>query len=109
MKRISRDFKIPVVGISSFNRANYNQPVSMEAFKESGSLEYSSDVLLGLQLKGAGQPGFNSNREKTRNPRKIELKVLKNRNGATGCIVEYDYHPLFNYFKEGARCAETGF
>jgi len=55
LKRLSRDYKIPVIGISSFNRQNYNQPVSMEAFKESGAIEYSSDVLLGLQLKGQGQ------------------------------------------------------
>lgn len=26
----------------------------MEAFKESGAVEYSSDVLFGLQLAGAG-------------------------------------------------------
>lgn len=53
LKRISRDFKIPVIGISSFNRANYKEKVTLEAFKESGSLEYGSDVLIGLQLKGA--------------------------------------------------------
>ena len=44
LKRISRDYKIPVIAISSFNRANYSIPVTMEAFKESGAIEYSSDV-----------------------------------------------------------------
>lgn len=52
LKRISRDFKIPVIGISSFNRAGYKDAVTMEAFKESGAIEYSSDILIGLQLKG---------------------------------------------------------
>ena len=35
LKRISRDFKTPVIGISSFNRMSYKNAVSMEAFKES--------------------------------------------------------------------------
>lgn len=100
LKRLSRDFKIPVLGISSFNRANYSVAVTMEAFKESGSLEYGSDVLIGLQLKGAGSKNFNANEAKQKNPREIELVVLKNRNGATGKTISYEYYPLFNYFKE---------
>ena len=100
LKRLSRDFKIPVLGISSFNRANYSVAVTMEAFKESGSLEYGSDVLIGLQLKGAGSKGFNANEAKQKNPREIELVVLKNRNGATGKTISFEYYPLFNYFKE---------
>ena len=31
LKRISRDYKTPVIGISSFNRANYRGSVTMEA------------------------------------------------------------------------------
>ncbi len=100
LKRISRDFKIPVIGISSFNRDSYKNAVSMEAFKESGALEYGSDVLIGLQLKGAGTKGFDVNEAKDKNPREVELVVLKNRNGATGKKVEYSYYPMFNYFKE---------
>lgn len=101
LKRISRDFKVPIIGISSFNRANYNTPVTMEAFKESGAIEYSSDVLIGLQLEGVGKDKVDVNAKKDKNPREIELVVLKNRNGATGKKVSYNYYPLFNYFKEG--------
>ena len=36
LKKISRDFKIPIIAISSFNRMNYTQTASFEAFKESG-------------------------------------------------------------------------
>ena len=100
LKRISRDFKTPVIGISSFNRANYKEAVTMEAFKESGSLEYGSDVLLGLQLKGAGKKDFDPTKAKTKDPRELELVVLKNRNGKTGDRIEMEYHPLFNYFTE---------
>ena len=100
LKRISRDFKTPVIGISSLNRASYKESISMEAFKESGSLEYGSDVLIGLQLKGAGGKNFNANEAKQKNPREIELVILKNRNGSTGNKIELEYYPLFNYFTE---------
>lgn len=103
LKRISRDFKIPIIGISSFNRANYSTAVSMEAFKESGAIEYSSDVLIGLQLKGAGTKDFNANEAKQKNPREVELVILKNRNGSTGNTIDFEYYPLFNHFREGKR------
>lgn len=100
LKRLSRDYKIPIIGISSFNRQSYNQPVSMEAFKESGAIEYSSDILIGLQIRGAGSKDFSIDEAKNKDPREIELRVLKNRNGATGKTINYDYYPLFNLFKE---------
>ncbi len=100
LKRISRDFKTPVIGISSFNRDNYNNAVSMQAFKESGAIEYSSDVLIGLQLKGAGTNDFDVTEAKSKNPREIELVILKNRNGKTGDKVPFEFYPMFNYFVE---------
>ena len=100
LKRISRDFKTPVIGISSFNRDNYNNAVSMQAFKESGAIEYSSDILIGLQLKGAGQNDFDATEAKSKNPREIELVILKNRNGKTGDKVPFEFYPMFNYFVE---------
>jgi replicative DNA helicase len=100
LKRVSRDYKIPVIAISSFNRQSYKEAVTMEAFKESGAVEYSSDILIGLQLAGAGKREFDANAEKKKNPREVELVILKNRNGATGAKIQYEYYPLFNYFKE---------
>lgn len=100
LKRISRDYKTPVIGISSFNRANYREAVTMEAFKESGAIEYSSDILIGLQLKGAGGKDFDVNEAKKKTPREIELVILKNRNGRTGDKIAFNYYTMFNYFME---------
>jgi replicative DNA helicase len=100
LKRISRDFKIPVIGVSSLNRANYNTSISMAAFKESGAIEYSSDVLIGLQFKGIDKDGFSENEAKKANPREIELVFLKHRKGPVGRKIEYEYYPLFNFYKE---------
>ena len=71
-KRLSRDYKIPVIVISSFNRENYSVRVSMQAFKESGAIEYSTDVLIGLQLKGVGNKNFDIDQAKSKNPREVE-------------------------------------
>ena len=100
LKRISRDYRTPVIGISSFNRAGYTSPVTLESFKESGAIEYGSDVLIGLQLKGVGTAGFDVNEAKSKEPREVELVILKNRNGRTGDTIEYKYYPMYNYFEE---------
>lgn len=102
LKRISRDFKTPVIGISSFNRDNYEKSVSMQSFKESGAIEYSSDILIGLQLKGAGEKDFDPTEAKKKDPREIELVILKNRNGKTGVKVPFEFYPMFNYFVENS-------
>ena len=98
MKKLATRHHIPVIVISSFNRLNYNSPVSMEAFKESGDIEYSTDVLIGLQLKGVGASDFDVNEAKRRTPRNVEAFILKNRNGATGDTLQYAYYSMFNKF-----------
>ena len=100
LKRLSRDFKTSVIAISSVNRQSYKEKISFEALKESGGIEYGSDIVIGLQLKGAGSGDFDANEAKRQNPREIEAVILKNRNGQTGDTIEYKYYPLFNYFEE---------
>ena len=100
LKRVSRDFDLPVFAVSSFNRENYRAAVSMEAFKESGAVEYSSDVLLGLQLAGAGEPGLDLNAEKARTPRRLELVLLKNRCGLPYAKIPYAYYAKYSCFQE---------
>lgn len=112
LKRISRDYNIPVIVISSFNRTNYLNEVGFESFKESGSIEYSADVLIGLQLKIAGRqnwteskPALNEKREmvneaKVKTPRDIELVILKNRMHKAWDKIDFNYYPQFDYFEE---------
>lgn len=103
LKRISRQFKIPIVGISSLNRQSYKDRISMTSFKESGAIEYSSDILIGLQLKGAGEKGFDEkaiDEAKSKEEREIELVILKNRNGKTGVSIDYTFISKYNLFEE---------
>ena len=103
LKRLSRELEIPIIAISSLNRANYNEPISMAAFKESGAIEYSSDVLLGLQLAGAGDKDFDVDKAKNQEPRQIELKILKNRRGKTGGSINFEYYASRQFFRELER------
>lgn len=109
LKRLSRDYKTPVVAISSFNRDNYTSEVNMTAFKESGAIEYGSDVLLALQPQGM-KPGYTKTEQKENadlvkrckasTERNVEAVILKNRNGKTGGRVGFTYRSLFNCFKQ---------
>ena len=115
LKRLSRDYNIPIIGISSFNRDNYQAPVNLASFKESGAIEYSSDVLIGLQYCGMDYKSgeTDGNRQKRirtllkdmgekaskGEAQKIQVKVLKNRNGSKGDAI-LEFYPMFNYFRD---------
>lgn len=101
LKKLSRTYGLTILAISSFNRENYNLEVSMSAFKESGGIDYSADVLMGLQARGAGSRTFNIDEEKRKDPRELELKILKNRSAALGNPVPFRYYPAFSCFQEG--------
>ena len=97
-KKIVTTFEVPVVVISSFNRASYQMPASMESFKESGEIEYYADTLIGLQYVGTEVNGANLEELKKRSPRNISIKILKNRNGRSGVEVNLTYYPKYNFF-----------
>lgn len=117
LKRLSRDYHTPVIAISSFNRDSYTAPVNMASFKESGAIEYGSDVLIGLQYDGMDYSEALDNSEKDRIKRvrtllneqiekgrqgeaqDIEIKILKHRNGSRG-TAKLQYYPMFNYFDD---------
>ena len=50
-KQLQREYDLPIIMISSLNRANYMNAIDMSSMKESGSLEYSAGIIWGLQLK----------------------------------------------------------
>lgn len=111
LKRISRELDITAIVISSLNRMNYLTPISFEALKESGSIEYSADVIYGLQLRCInddnpfGKEGkLKEKRDKIRiakaaNPREIELLCLKNRYGISSFSCYFDYYPANDLFR----------
>ena len=102
LKVLARDEKLPVVAISSFNRSFYNQTAAFGAFKESGSIEYSADTVMALQLQKLNetQDTKQLDEEKAKSIRKIELVCLKNRGGQACFSDFFDYAPKYEYFRE---------
>ena len=111
LKKMQVDNNLIVIAISSFNRTNYLAPVDYESFKESGSLEYTADVLLGLQPQIMTDDLFNAekkikekreaiDRAVSAIPRKVMLKNLKNRFGRKGYTCGFTYDPRFDLFTQ---------
>ena len=107
LKKFQRDTNTTFIVISSFNRTNYAQTVSFESFKDSGNIEYTADVVWALQLnvineiKG-GELVSETRRKideaKKQQPRQIQLKCLKNRQG-TNYECFFEYHSAHDYFE----------
>ena len=108
LKRISRDFDTPVFVISAVNRGNYKKQIGFEGFKASGGIEYTADVVIGLQysfmtdISGKSDSEVESlDREaKSKYPREMQTVILKNRNGSVGEYTNFIYEPKHNYFEE---------
>lgn len=118
LKRISRSLNITIFVISSVNRANYLTPIDYESLKESGGIEYTADVIWGLQLQCLNESLFSETNKikekrarikaaKAASPRQIELVCLKNRYGIANYSTCFDYVPANDlYINTGAAANE---
>ncbi len=111
LKRLSRENGLTIFIISSLNRTNYLSPIDFESFKESGGIEYTADVVWGLQLQCMNDDLFTTDKKtiekrktvkeaKKADPRKIELVCLKNRYGVSSYSAYFDYHPRYDLYVE---------
>lgn len=102
LKRIARDNDITILLISAFNRASYNQESNLASFRDSSTIEYTSDVLISLQhekLDGVTDDTkkVNTNQEQQKDERELTLKVLKNRNGRITDVKNITFYAKYNY------------
>lgn len=114
LKRLSRAEDLAIIIISSINRANYLAPFDLDSLKESGGIEYTCDVVWGLQLQCLNDDLFDKDKHikekrekikeaKAANPRKIELQCLKNRYGKANDTCNFLYYPDKDLFIEDGR------
>ena len=96
LRRLSARLETPVICISSLNRESYDTDISTTALKESGSCEYGADLILAMQTEGIHEAAADKTNTDTlkarirqlreenegRAIRRLELRMLKNRNGA---------------------------
>lgn len=102
LKRIARENDITILLISAFNRASYNQESNLASFRDSSTIEYTSDVLISLQhekLDGITEDNkkVNTNQEQQKDERDLTLKVLKNRNGRITDVKGITFYAKYNY------------
>jgi replicative DNA helicase len=102
LKRIARDNDITILLISAFNRASYNTESNLSSFRDSSTIEYTSDVLISLQhekLDGVTDDTHkvNTNQEQQKDERDLTLKVLKNRNGRITDVKNITFYAKYNY------------
>ena len=110
LKQLSRDFKIPIIALASMNRTSYSDVISMVSIKESGAIEYTSDVCIGLQMtamdkvvdssKKQGQKEKAVRELKTKVKRDMQAVILKQRNGPIGAEIPFEYCAMFNHFAD---------
>lgn len=95
--------------VSSINRENYLTTIDFQSFKESGSIEFTCDIVIGMQLAVMNTNLFESDAKTTikrkavksakkENPRHIELCILKNRYGVSSESFFFQYYPKFDLF-----------
>lgn len=82
----------------------------MKVLKSQGGIEYTADVVWGLQLEVLHDALFNSaakinekrqkiKEAKAANPRRVELVCLKNRFGVSSYTCNFEYFPQFDLFR----------
>lgn len=127
LKNIAVNYDIPILAISAFNRNSYLEGVSMSSFRESSGIEYSADILLGMQYVGmdyiktkftaangsleSDWEGEQRHKSRVRDlaakmdeygaagfPLPVELKILKVRLSPKNKLC-LNFFPAFNYFE----------
>ena len=121
LKQLSRDYSIPIFILSSLNRETYkdmSQEVTLTSFKESGAIEYSGAVVLGMQLSIVTDLAIAKSKKDTSlvkdlesrlrdeiesNPRLQDVRVLKNRHDGFKGTIRFMFHGECNRFVEIER------
>lgn len=117
-KTMQLNNELLVIMISNFNRSSYVVPVSYEAFKETGMIEFTCDYVWGLQLsiledesfytkegskggekdtsiKAKKDAVYNANAQ---NPKEVEFVSLKSRNGKQSYKCFFKYYMAYDLF-----------
>ena len=102
---------ICAVLISSLNRTAYMGPVRMDSFKESGVIEFTGDVILGLNLRvmrsdeysrlsDPGERNIRLEAARGRRIRELEITCLKNKSGESSFSVDINFDTGTGVFTE---------
>lgn len=113
LANLTRDKHVPILCITSFNRGSYRDGARLDSMNGSSGIEYSADGVVTLQFSAIHYDGYDENDEKGKNPREVELVILKNRAGAGvgGKPLYFNYFPACNLYWETCippECVKKG-
>ncbi len=120
LRQVQMKEGICVFLISSLNRMSYMGPVRLDSFKESGIIEFTGDVILGLNLRTVRSSEFLKLTEGTekavrleaaraRRLRELEVSCLKNKTGESSFAVDIDFDTETGLFTApGSRDRQSG-
>jgi len=96
LRQLAGDLNTPVYVLAALSRSGAAQPMECESFRDSSNIEYSSDVLMGLQIRNFKKrceavdekerkylASVWSDEEKGKRIRELELVIIKHRGGET--------------------------
>ncbi len=120
LKQIATDLKVPILAISSLNRDSYNRPLTVSAYKESGSVEFTGDVCAVINTYWAEKHPQAANSTKTEESPEYKFqkelanfkkgnvifKILKNRNSGGKGEIMMITEPAKELFTEGCFADE---
>lgn len=100
LRRLARDIRASIVVVSSIGRASYKEGAgAMDSFKESGGIEYGADVGGVMVLDKGKTKGEENILGVTRQWKRVQLDIVKNRNGEKARI-GLNFFPAISYFAE---------
>lgn len=97
LKAFSNENNLIIFAISTVNRTSYLRELTMDSLKETGGLEYNSDVILAIQFKGVGDPTFKPANAKKKDIWNMELLILKQRLGTSDVKIPINIKPKYNH------------
>lgn len=81
LKAYAREYKVPVVLISTLGRAAYDKTIELSSFKESGNIDYAVSTAFGIEPKYItdGEEGVTIDDFRAEERREITIKCVKGR------------------------------
>jgi replicative DNA helicase len=112
LKTLQQAEHLTLIAVSNIDTDSYFRHIDFDSFLNAGGVEYTADVIWGLQIQAAretekaltkidARERFIS--AKTMMPRKMELVCLKNNFGKSVYTCYFDYYPQYNLFMEEKR------
>ena len=107
LKQLAIGSDLPIILISSISRMHYEKKMCIQALKESGSIEYGSDMIIGIHFADIENNEFSFEKAKKSDVWNMELVLLKNKLGQADKTIPVDFYAKYNSFGSSTKYIKT--